>query len=126
MTCSGNADQLCGGPNRLNIFETAKVTGPQVNPGPGQWGTMGCYEDHGERTLRYQVQTPGGEGALTIELCVNACQAAGYTKAGAEYGGECFCDNVFADSGGPAEDGAAQCNMPCNGKKSELCGGPYR
>ena len=127
MTCSGDADQLCGGPNRLNIFETSSLTGPQVNPGPGDWGTMGCYADNpGARTLRYQVDTPGGGAALTIELCVNACAAAGYNKAGAEYGGECFCDNVFANGGEPAPDGAAQCNMPCNGKRTELCGGPFR
>lgn len=90
MTCSGDADQLCGGPNRLNVFETAALTGPQVNPGPGEWGTMGCYTDPaGGRTLAVQVDTAGGVAALTIELCVNACEAAGYELAGAEYGGEC-------------------------------------
>ena len=128
MTCSGDPDQLCGGPDRLNVFETAAVTGPQVNPGPGNWGSMGCYADPNNpgRTLRYQVATTGGQGALTIKLCVDACEAAGYTLAGAEYGGECFCDNAISNGGGPAEDGAAQCSMTCNGNKAELCGGPFR
>lgn len=128
MTCSGDPDQLCGGPNRLNIFETAAVTGPQVNPGPGNWGSMGCYADPNNpgRTLRNPVATTGGQGALTIKLCVDACEAAGYTLAGAEYGGECFCDNAISNGGGPAEDGAAQCSMTCNGNKAELCGGPFR
>ena len=43
MVCTGNADELCGGPNRLNVFENSQITGPVVNPGPGAWGTMGCY-----------------------------------------------------------------------------------
>lgn len=128
MTCSGDADQLCGGPNRLNIFETAAVSGPQVNPGPGDWGSMGCYADPNTvgRTLRNAVATPGGQGALTIKLCVDACDAAGYTLAGAEYGGECFCDNAVSNGGGPADDGAAQCTMTCNGNREEICGGPNR
>ena len=31
----------------------------------------------------------GGGGAMTVDLCTSACQAAGYILAGVEYGEEC-------------------------------------
>jgi hypothetical protein len=33
-----------------------------------------------------------------------------------QYGGECYCGNAL-NGGGPAPDGDAQCNMPCNGNR---------
>jgi len=36
------------------------------------------------------------------------------------------CDNALHNGGGPAPDENNQCNMACNGDKSEICGGPYR
>jgi len=45
---------------------------------------------------------------------------------GTEYSGECWCGNTIMNGGGPAPDGNAYCNMPCNGNASEICGGPNR
>jgi len=72
------------------------------------------------------MAVPGGPAAMTVELCLAACQAAGYVLAGVEYSQECYCDNTFENGGGPAPDGNAQCTMPCNGNKAEICGGPNR
>jgi len=41
MPCQGNSTEACGGPNRLTMFYNPD--GPVVNPGPGNWGYMGCY-----------------------------------------------------------------------------------
>ena len=40
---------------------------------------------------------------MTIELCLDACNAAGYSLAGAEYASQCYCDNTYI-TGGPASD----------------------
>jgi WSC domain len=63
---------------------------------------------------------------MTIELCTAACLAAGFTLAGVEYAGECYCDTAISNGGGPAPDGNALCDMACNGNAAETCGGPNR
>jgi hypothetical protein len=63
---------------------------------------------------------------MTNAKCRDACLASGYTLAGTEYSGECYCDNELQGAGGPAPDGEDQCNMPCNGNQTEICGGPNR
>lgn len=142
MPCNGNSTELCGGPNRLNVYErdgssalpssssaapvptsTAATTSAAASA-PASWQALGCYTDSvAARTLSTPVFPAGG---LTIEKCVSACQAAGFILAGVEYGGECFCDNVFRNGGGPAPDGNAQCNMACTGNPAQICGGPNR
>ncbi|KAH7084811.1 copper radical oxidase-like protein [Paraphoma chrysanthemicola] len=88
------------------------------------WYYEGCFTDGvGGRTLSAGV---GIQGAMTNTKCKDACRAAGYTLAGTEYSGECYCDNQLRNAGGPAPDGEAQCNMACNGDQTEICGGPNR
>ncbi|CAG5137745.1 uncharacterized protein ALTATR162_LOCUS191 [Alternaria atra] len=68
----------------------------------------------------------GVAGGMTNAKCRDACRAGGFVLAGTEYAGECFCDNQIRNNGGPAPDGEAKCNMPCNGDQTEMCGGPDR
>ncbi|GKT55210.1 wsc domain-containing protein [Colletotrichum tofieldiae] len=121
--CSGNATQPCGGPNRLSLYKTSLIVGPSVNPGVGDWSSIGCYaEGTTGRTLTYGVGSiPGAE--MTVAKCTAACASANFILAGIEYSGECYCGNSFANGGAPAVDG---CNMICNGNSSEYCGGPNR
>ncbi|KAI5360847.1 putative carbohydrate-binding WSC, glyoxal oxidase, galactose oxidase/kelch, beta-propeller [Septoria linicola] len=129
MPCNGNASEFCGAGNRLNLYAsgtTKPTTKPvsKVPPRPVNWISMGCYSDNvGGRTLSYGAQVQGGSQNMTNNNCVQACQKAGYTIAGTEYSGECFCDNDFVGSdNSPATDG--RCNMPCFGNDGEICGGP--
>lgn len=134
MGCAGNANELCGAGNRLNIFhnENQPVTAaapPALahNAGPAGWGYLGCYTDStAARTLAFNTYSEGGAASLTVALCTEACQAGGYNISGVEYSGECWCANAFTNGGGPAPDGLAGCNMPCNGNATEACGGPNR
>ncbi|WYZ34618.1 hypothetical protein EsH8_I_000894 [Colletotrichum jinshuiense] len=121
--CSGNATQACGGPNRLTMYKTSLIVGPSVNPGVGDWSSIGCYsEGTTGRALTYGVGTvPGAE--MTVAKCTAACKAANYILAGVEYSGECYCGNTISNGGAPAVDG---CNMLCNGNSSEYCGGGNR
>jgi hypothetical protein len=63
---------------------------------------------------------------MTNAKCQDACRSSGYILAGTEYSGECYCDNQYQGGGAPAPDGETQCNMPCNGNQTEICGGPNR
>lgn len=41
------------------------------------------------RALPNGVTTTGGSSKMTVDLCTQACQAAGYVLAGVEYAQEC-------------------------------------
>nr|OQO23943.1 hypothetical protein B0A51_11072 [Rachicladosporium sp. CCFEE 5018] len=126
MACSGNASEACGGGNRLTVYYANKPVpqGPTIAPAPPGWTSYGCWADGPTKSLANGVQVPGGTSNLTVELCTAACSGAGYTLAGVEYAGECYCDNYVATSA--ANTTLTQCNMPCNGNASEFCGAGNR
>jgi hypothetical protein len=47
------------------------------------------------RALPFGATTVGGAAAMTVDLCLTACQAAGYVLAGTEYSDEC-CKIAYA------------------------------
>jgi len=120
MPCSGNPSQPCGGPNRLNIFHSTAITGPQTNPGVNGFVHVGCYSEGSTgRALTYGVSggvIPGSY--MTVDMCTTACANLSFLLAGVEYGAECFCGHTISNGGAPATG----CNMPCNGNSSEFCG----
>ena len=148
MPCKGNAQEMCGGPNRLDMYSltssgtttstsasasatvstSTSASASAIASAPPGWSALGCYADNvnGGRTLRNGEDVPGGSGSMTIEACLEACGDAGFALAGVEYAGECWCDDTTNNGGGPAPDGNAGCNMPCNGNTQEICGGPNR
>ncbi|KAL7931905.1 WSC domain-containing protein [Trichoderma chlorosporum] len=96
-------------------------TGPVVNPGQDGYNSIGCYtEATNARALANFIET----AEETVADCLVACKADGYTYAGLEYGGECWCDDAFAKGSVPAP--IEDCSMTCNGNSTEYCGGPNR
>lgn len=129
MACTGDSTQKCGGPNAINIYVKDNY---QYTIGPaavldiynGHYVTQ-CWQDSaGWRILKHQPTTIIPADEMTIQKCVDACQAAGFTSAGVEYGRECYCDNVTYPPGQSQDMG--ECNMPCTGDGSQFCGGPNR
>lgn len=45
MACTGNAAEVCGGPDLLNLFTTGgkPPAPPIIAPGVGLWESLGCY-----------------------------------------------------------------------------------
>ncbi|KAH9207298.1 hypothetical protein DL95DRAFT_527981 [Leptodontidium sp. 2 PMI_412] len=126
VACSGNATEPCGGSNRLNLFWNGQ-TGPTTNPGPGLWAFSGCYtEGTTGRALDHGLAVVGGSNNMSVSNCVAACQGAGYSLAGVEYSGECYCDNSIVNGATLAPEGVSGCSMLCNGNFSEFCGGSSR
>jgi len=97
--CGGDTSQKCGGFDRINIYPTGGL----------------CYEDNVNRILENQINVPN----LTPAKCRDACR--GYTFAGVEFGEQCFCGNVPPLP--PMLKPSSECNMPCSGDSSQICGG---
>ncbi|KAK5990459.1 WSC domain-containing protein [Cladobotryum mycophilum] len=121
--CGGNATEACGGPNRLTLYTTTQISGPQVNPGPDGWVSQGCYtEGTTGRALTTGLNSvPGNQ--MTVAKCTAGCKAGGFNYAGVEYGGECYCGKQISNGAVPATSG---CTMTCNGNSTEFCGGGGR
>jgi len=144
MTCDGNPNEYCGGPDRLDYYtgkattttggggggatSTAPVSTPSAtgNDGatlPAGWKYDGCWVDNVDgRIMRYE-QPDNDE--LTVESCISACIGLDYTVAGIEYGVQCFCDSMIVNGGALAAN-QGDCNMACPGNANEMCGSGNR
>jgi len=82
------------------------------------WAYIGCYSDNrDERALSGITFANLGIGKVTMTGCIAYCDANGFSLAGTEYAGQCFCDNVLVDSSPLSE---CVCNMKCEGDASDL------
>lgn len=130
--CVGNSSEFCGASGRLTVYllnSTLSSTAPPSTSSTGLtdlptgWVYSGCWVDGAQgRVLTYQQ--PDNQN-LTVESCVATCSGLNYIVAGMEYSSECFCDN-FAGNGGVLATSPADCNMPCSGNSSEICGAGNR
>jgi hypothetical protein len=127
--CGGNANQMCGGPNRFTIYSKGEPTvygPPAPAPTVGNWKYQGCALDNvnDERTFPWQLifnnQTP--------KQCLDTCAKFGYAAAGMEYGIECYCGDPanIAAAGSSFVANDAECNVACPGNASSICGGGSR
>jgi hypothetical protein len=80
-----------------------------------------CYEDMPSlHILPSLVST----GALTQAYCAQLCANTNATLAGLEWGSQCWCGSALTTS--PRIKPTSDCNMPCAGNRSQLCGGDDR
>ncbi|EFX02197.1 legume lectin domain containing protein [Grosmannia clavigera kw1407] len=132
MTCNGNSSEYCGGPSLLNIYRRNSTTlptstssaspsfatGPVTNPGEDGYTFLGCYQEpSNSRALSNQLTVTN----QTVGVCLALAAAKGYTYAGLEYGGECWCDNTLSPNA--TLESTSACTMTCNGNSTEYCGG---
>ena len=83
------------------------------------WSYYGCYSDsiaHGDRVMSGIEFADIGNHEVTNTKCVAYCDAKGYSMAGTEYGGQCFCANKLISSSKLDE---GKCDMACEGDGSE-------
>jgi hypothetical protein len=111
-------------PNVTNITATASKPTPAVlKPAVlAQYAYRGCYEDAVNSRILKNGYFYGDD--ITAAKCAASCQGSKYI--GTEYGGECYCGELFPASA-PARP-EAECNIPCKGSanKTEVCGGANR
>ncbi len=84
---------------------------------------LGCYKDTGD-AFSMRGHDLHGYGymsrKLTPEACFLTCARNGFRYAGLQYARSCICDNHYGKYGK-----ANNCNMPCTGDKSKICGGSW-
>lgn len=89
---------------------------------PTGWEYYGCWVDGANgRILTNQYDSDD----LTLQSCVAHCVSGGYTIAGLEYSTQCFCDNAI-HNGGVLAGSDSDCNTPCRGDSTQMCGGGNR
>ncbi|KAH8201579.1 hypothetical protein TruAng_004271 [Truncatella angustata] len=129
--CAGDSSVMCGGAGYLSIISngippTYQPPAPQTGGLNGTWTYQGCYSDNlnNKRTLPWQLYFPG---TLTASNCLYQCGQFGYMAAGMEYGEECYCgDPGDIVAIGATKQAETDCNLPCAGNASAICGGGSR
>ena len=119
MACTGNSTELCGGPSRLSVYNLTTYVPPTTVKQVGTFLSQGCYKEATNGRLLSGASYANNTG-MTVESCVNFCQASGATYAGLEYAQECFCGSSLASTAVTAD--ASSCNMLCTGNSKEFCG----
>ena len=87
MTCAGNASELCGGPNRLNLYTinpnitvslpiptaTVAPTGPTTVGDITNWSYLGCYSEATNGRALTGLANPIPASAVSVPACAAAC-----------------------------------------------------
>ncbi|KAF2805077.1 WSC-domain-containing protein [Mytilinidion resinicola] len=86
-----------------------------------RWEYVGCGVDN-YFTRTFTGKTTAGDD-MTVEKCVDFCNAAGFSYAGLEYRRECYCDNTLPEDKAPKQGIMGYCILQCAGNSKEFCGG---
>ncbi|BEI82626.1 hypothetical protein CcaverHIS002_0304940 [Cutaneotrichosporon cavernicola] len=89
---------------------------------PAGWNYDGCVtESNGVRLLQgFGFSSPSNSPSF----CIAECARRGFSIAGTEYGGECYCANALTGDGGrKAPDDV--CSMACQGEPGTKCGAAW-
>ncbi|KAI9286412.1 WSC domain-containing protein [Umbelopsis sp. AD052] len=97
----------------INAFLVDAGTSPV--PPPNTTTTTTTASETKTTTTKGAPAIPSG---MTVEGCEAECTANSYMYAGVEYSNECWCGNTMQPTSAPSSD----CNMPCKGNASEICG----
>jgi hypothetical protein len=90
--------------------KTKRALTPPTDLAAG-WSYLGCYTDSvGARTLG-GANYNGND--VTDEACVSFCAGKGYSFAGTEYAGQCFCGTSLASSGVSAPETDCNVSIAC-------------
>ncbi|KAJ5632965.1 hypothetical protein N7490_009304 [Penicillium lividum] len=85
------------------------------------WSYLGCYSDNKSTRALTGIQFADlGIDNVTSTGCMEYCGNAGFSLAGTEYAGQCFCGNKMK---GSSKIAANECDMNCEGDASQICGG---
>ncbi len=142
MPCLGDSTTMCGGPDALSLFNNPSVTAPTTASSttaitsttsaapapttvalPDGWSvasTVCLAEGTSGRALAGASTT---SNSMTYAMCLGFCRDKGFQYAGIEYSGECYCGNEIAN-GASLSISSSNCDMPCSGDSSSMCGGP--
>ncbi|KAG9231139.1 hypothetical protein BJ875DRAFT_498552 [Amylocarpus encephaloides] len=84
------------------------------------WTYKGCFADQTQTNRVLQGITFANVGKASNTICVDYCSSRGFSLAGTEFGGQCFCGNTLKTESALPE---ASCSMKCEGDANQTCGG---
>ncbi|KAG9023244.1 hypothetical protein FS837_005893 [Tulasnella sp. UAMH 9824] len=88
---------------------------------PSGWTYIGC---RGEPSDGPMLPVKLSTGTVSPGLCTTACNSAGFTAAGMQYGSECWC-GYYDQLNSPTTLDESHCSMTCSGDISLKCGNSY-
>ena len=116
MPCSGAANETCGGPALLDVYNT---TGSYSGPDP-KTGRIGCFGD-----VSLMNGSTYASSLMSSSICASTCLKQGFAISGTFAGNTCRCGSPDVISKATLNDDG-QCNSACAGVKTgEICGGLY-
>ncbi|TYJ52616.1 hypothetical protein B9479_006787 [Cryptococcus floricola] len=128
MTCGGDGTTFCGGSGALSIAVSSTITSKlssdlttEIITLPTGWSAASSPCISEATSGRALVHASTASDDMTIETCLDFCDAAGWQYAGIEYGRECYCGDYLAN--GASLDLTATCNTACAGDDMSICGG---
>ena len=117
--CGGDYGNVCGAPDRLNVFASKDCKeDPASATTVGGFTYKSCWVDsNSARALSGPVHRAND---MTAEVCAAFCKDFKYF--GLEYGSQCFCGNEL--NGVAAVEG--ECSYVCEGNAKQWCGAADR
>lgn len=118
-TCTENSSEVCGAASLISVYNNTNFVPPSTVKQVGYYPLADCYK---EATGGRLLTGPSYSNAtsMTVETCVNYCQAAGKNVAGVEWSQECYCASTLPST--TTQVGLGSCNMLCSGNNHEFCG----
>ncbi|KAJ7704173.1 hypothetical protein B0H16DRAFT_1747748 [Mycena metata] len=105
---------------------TTATTTATASPAP----SATCYVDSCDKPSLPFLSSK--KATQTVSGCIAECGAAGFKVAGLSWGDECFCGNELGGTASLNVPGSGlalpqtECNLPCTGDASSICGGGFR
>ncbi|CAF3549233.1 unnamed protein product, partial [Fusarium graminearum] len=108
---------------------TSKST---IYRGSDNYKYHGCYNETTQiqDSAEYRALADGTHlvkaGKMTVPMCLDFCTSNGtqYKYAGLEWSRECWCSPYLSSLSAKLSDD--DCENPCEGNSSQICGGPLR
>ncbi|KAK3337627.1 WSC domain-containing protein [Cercophora scortea] len=118
MACGGDALQLCGDANRLNIYSKPSNGEGENLSNANEFVYKACWTDDGAARSLTGLKYSSSE--MTVGDCAIFCH--GYHYFGVEFGSQCFCGDVL----GGHEAAEEECEYLCEGDNTQWCGSANR
>ncbi|KAH6671970.1 WSC domain-containing protein [Halenospora varia] len=99
---------------------TTTTTTPTGLPPVGNYNFVSCWAEPPEGRALPAAFTSADD--MTLEKCAGICSS--YPYFGTQWSRECWCDKELTSGSAPAP--LSECDHPCNGDATEMCGGSRR
>lgn len=89
FSCTGDSSEVCGGLNRVSIYQDPTFPVADLTT-ISDYQKLGCYSEGSVgRSLAWR-QDQVDATTMTVESCLTACKAGGFSFSGLEFAQECY------------------------------------